>query len=247
MNWSTFLLEILNFLVLVWILKRFLYKPVQETIARRKAQVDEIIGKADAIRGEAEALKLRYENRLKDWEEEKEAGREALRQELSVERDRSLEVLRRELEQEREKERVVEDRQRQDRLRRDQEVCLQQGARFVSRLLSGFATPDLEGQLLALALKQIEELPVERAESLRLALNTSRGPVIVHSAHPLTPAQREQLAGTLTGLSGMAPDCSFAEDSSLLAGLRITIGPWVLHANLADELKSFADSAHDRG
>ena len=34
-DWTTLVLEIINFLVLVWILKRFLYKPVMEAIAAR--------------------------------------------------------------------------------------------------------------------------------------------------------------------------------------------------------------------
>ena len=33
---STFVLEIINFLILVWILKRFLYKPVLGVIAKRR-------------------------------------------------------------------------------------------------------------------------------------------------------------------------------------------------------------------
>ena len=35
LNWTTFALEAVNFMVLVWILKRFLYKPVLAAIAQR--------------------------------------------------------------------------------------------------------------------------------------------------------------------------------------------------------------------
>ena len=40
LSWSTFFLEIINFLVLVWILKRFLYKPVMDVIARRREGIE---------------------------------------------------------------------------------------------------------------------------------------------------------------------------------------------------------------
>ena len=43
LSWPTFFLEIINFLVLVWILKRFLYKPVLEAIAHRKAVIDKTL------------------------------------------------------------------------------------------------------------------------------------------------------------------------------------------------------------
>ena len=39
-DWTTFALEIVNFLVLVWILRRFLYRPVTDVIARRAAEVE---------------------------------------------------------------------------------------------------------------------------------------------------------------------------------------------------------------
>ena len=47
---------------------------------------------------------------------------------------------------------------------------------------------------------------------------------------------------TLTGAG--AYRCDFEQDSELLAGVRITIGAWVLGANLQDELKGFAELAH---
>jgi F-type H+-transporting ATPase subunit b len=50
---------------------------------------------------------------------------------------------------------------------------------------------------------------------------------------------------TLSALLGSEPECRFEQDSTLLAGLRIGIGPWVLRANLHDELQSFAEAAHD--
>ena len=38
LSWPTFILEIVNFLVLVWILKRFLYQPILQAIEERKAR-----------------------------------------------------------------------------------------------------------------------------------------------------------------------------------------------------------------
>ena len=39
LNWTTFALEIVNFLALLWILKRFLYRPVLATLAERRAGI----------------------------------------------------------------------------------------------------------------------------------------------------------------------------------------------------------------
>ena len=39
LDWTTFILELINFLVLIWLLNRFLYKPVMKVIAQRKTTI----------------------------------------------------------------------------------------------------------------------------------------------------------------------------------------------------------------
>ena len=78
LDWTTFFLEILNFLVLVWLLKRFLYKPVLDAIAQRKLEIEKRAADSQAIRQEAAALRQQYERRIADWEQEKAAARSRL-------------------------------------------------------------------------------------------------------------------------------------------------------------------------
>ena len=88
LSWSTFVLEIINFLVLVWILKRFLYKPVLEVIARRRAGIEKTRVDAEALQADAEVLQKQYESRLADWNEERQQARDTLAHELEAERAR---------------------------------------------------------------------------------------------------------------------------------------------------------------
>src|SRR5579863_5192225 len=110
LNWTTFALEIVNFLVLVWILKRFLYKPVLAAIARRKAAIDETLSNANTRQTQAQALEQQYRNRLADWELENEKLRAAVIEENNTLRTQLMESLQDSLEKEREKSRVLEER-----------------------------------------------------------------------------------------------------------------------------------------
>jgi len=244
-NWSTFLLEILNFLVLLWILKRFLYQPVLDTLAKRRAGVEQTLASAQAAKAEAEALQAQYENRLVQWNAEREAAREGLRREIAEERGRRHAALEQELEREREKARVLDEKQRADSLRKYQETALAQGERFVARLLSGFAGPELESRLFDLALSQLDGLPGERLDAIRLACEEAPEAAEASTAYPLDAASRNRLSDKLSGLLGLPVACHFKEDRSLLAGLHVTLGPWVFQANLRDEIKGFAASAHE--
>jgi F-type H+-transporting ATPase subunit b len=245
LNWSTFLLEILNFIVLLWILKHFLYQPVLDTIARRRAGIKQTLANAQAIRTAAEAMQGQYESRLNQWNGEREAAREALRQDIAGERERQLASLKDELVREREKAKVLDEKLQADALRKYQEASLDIGARFVSRLLSELTGPELEIRLFDLALRQLDSLPETRINAIRLACEETPEEAEVATAYPLDPLHRQRLAEKLGRLLEMPVACRFVEDSQLLAGLRITLGPWVFHANLQEELKSFASSAHE--
>jgi F-type H+-transporting ATPase subunit b len=96
-------------------------------------------------------------------------------------------------------------------------------------------------------LAQLDSLPAERLESIRLARDENSRQAQVVSAYPLDERRRSLLAEKLGQVLGASVDCTFSEDAALLAGLRINLGPWVFHANLQDELKSFAECAHDAG
>ena len=67
LNWSTFLLEIINFLVLVWILKRFLYRPVLAVLEKRREEIAQSLNEANNHHTQAIELEQQYKKRLEDW------------------------------------------------------------------------------------------------------------------------------------------------------------------------------------
>ena len=58
---TTFALEVLNFLVLVWLLKRFFYQPVLAVIEARRAAGAAILDEAHASQRAADAMKAQCE------------------------------------------------------------------------------------------------------------------------------------------------------------------------------------------
>ena len=245
LSWSTFVLEIINFLVLVWILKRFLYKPVLNVIARRRARIEESLADAEALHTEAERLQEQYEGRLADWDQERQQAREALARELEAERARKMAELQTALDQEREKARVAEARRQVDAMRKIEETALTQGARFATRLLEQASGPDTEARLVELVIAELARLPAERIEALRNSYGKTPEAVVVVSAFPLADDRRQRLVQALATVTRPDIPLRFEQNSDLLAGVLITIGTWVLGANLRDELKGFMELAHD--
>ena len=245
LSWSTFLLEIINFLILVWIMKRFFYRPVLDVIARRRSSIEKTVNDANALNKEAEALKARYENRLGDWEKERQAAQTALDKEIETERSRRLEALRTLLDEEREKARVVEQRRLEAIQLRAEDTALAHGARFCARLLAAATGPELEHRLLDLLLQELAALDTGRLGALRAAAGKTADGIQIVSAYPLDDAARQALERTFGSLLEKTTAFTYEQDADLLAGLRVTMGSWVLRANLRDELKSFAELADE--
>jgi F-type H+-transporting ATPase subunit b len=243
LSWTTFVLEVANFLVLVWILKRFLYRPVLNVIARRREAIDAQLDEARRLHDEANALKADYENRLADWKEERQHLRDALAQELDGERNRQMASLHSMLTQEREKAELAESHRR-NQVQRDLEYdALKLGSQFATRLLSQAATPELESRLVQRLLDDLAGLTSDQLDELRKKWGEPPDSIQVVSAFPLPQGQRQQLEKTLSEVSGLDAPLSYEQRPDLLAGLRITIGAWVLHLNLQDELKGFSELA----
>jgi F-type H+-transporting ATPase subunit b len=60
---TTFIFEIINFLILIWILQRLFYKPLLDVIAKRKQFIDQTLADAKAIQAQADEQRSLYENR----------------------------------------------------------------------------------------------------------------------------------------------------------------------------------------
>lgn len=245
LDWSTFVLEIINFLVLVWLLTHFFYKPVINIIAKRRQEIKNELDDAESIRSEAETIKTQYENRLVEWQQERSDARLALHKEIDNERLKLLDELEKSMEQERIKNQIINQRNLQDELRKNEKIALSQSTIFTSRLLANLASPTLETGIIQLALDNLREYSVEEKQLLQAAFAGENTPINVTSVYELDNAICKNIEKTLSAILDSPLHCEFKQDPALIAGLQIEIGCWNLHASLQDELKYFSAIDHE--
>jgi F-type H+-transporting ATPase subunit b len=237
---STFILEVINFLVLVWILKRFLYRPVLDIVARRRAAIDKTMAEAKRIEDNAQRLEERYKKRLGEWETERTEARDKLQHELDEERTRQMAELRKSLDEETEKSKAAETRRLADLRDKLERQGLELGARLASHLVAAAATPELQEKLLDQFLLDFDATPADRIAGLLGNPDLPPDAIDVSSAFALTKTQQQSVGKRAKALCGTDIPVRFTEDPSLLAGIRLTIGGCALGLNLKDELDGFA-------
>ena len=93
-----------------------------------------------------------------------------------------------------------------------------------------------------MVMQDLPQLPDSQMQNIRADPGTAALSINITSAYPLDKAQREALCQSCRALIGREVTCEFLEDRNLIAGVRISVGSWVLRANVEDELSFFAES-----
>ncbi|MCF3974677.1 F0F1 ATP synthase subunit delta [Paracoccus salsus] len=223
-DWLTVAAQIFNFLVLVWLLQRFLYRPITTAMARREERIESRLSEARKARAkvEAEAEDLR----------EKQERLEARREEVLREARQKAEALREDLEDDLRKEIEARRTSWQDHLDDERDELAErlrhqaghQVIEIVGRVLRDYAGSDLAGQVAGTFVDRLTDLDDEARDKLRAAAERADGTATLQSSVPLKPAARSQITRAIREYIAPDIEVDYREDDDLLLGVRLTIG-----------------------
>ena len=235
-DWFTVAAQALNFVVLVWLLRRFLYGPITRAMEQRQRGIDEQIAAADRLRAEAAAEGERLRTERERFDAEREARERALREELEEQRRAALASARAEADGLRDRWRAAVQRERDGFL---QELRQQAGGQIidVSRsTLRELADEDLEARVIDRFLVQLDGLDDEQRRTLEGAADGQDGPLEVRTAFEVPAALRDRIADTVSGHLERGHRVVFTVDPALLCGIELRIGGYALAWSLDDHL-----------
>ena len=162
--------------------------------------------------------------------------------ELAAMRENKLVELNAQINEEAERRKVLDERAKSEFERRMEEQGIAQGLSFTTKLLSRLASPELEANLYVLLLEDLHALSKENKRVITEATAVPELQIKIQSAFPLDEKKQAELTHHLSDVTGRQLPIEFQVNPALLAGFQIMIGPWMLHANLRDELKFFSGS-----
>jgi F-type H+-transporting ATPase subunit b len=231
-DWLTVAAQVVNFLILVWLLRHFLYGPVTAAMARREERIRTRIEDSREREQQAEAERERLHQRLAHLEERREAILAQAREEAEGERRTLLDSAREESDAARRRWQEQARREREDflgELRRRSAEGFQTLAR---RALGDLAETGLEEQMARALAARLADLDADT----RQALAQGDGPVRVTSAFPLTDAARERIGEAIA--EHLRPDAEvrYGEARGLLCGIELTANDHRLGWTLGDYL-----------
>ena len=114
---SNFFITIINLLVLFFILKKLLFKPVTNFIDNRNGKIEEAINSANSLKEEVENMKQEYEDKLKGAGEEGKKIVEEYRDRASVEYISAVDTAKRDAQK------IIEDARREIDVEKDKAIA----------------------------------------------------------------------------------------------------------------------------
>lgn len=235
----TFTLEIVNFLVLLWLLKRFLYKPVKSAIAQRQLGLTQALDDAQSLKNNAATLEQEYRVQLEHWEQEKALQQEQLRQALIQERDTAMEKMAAAAEAE--KKRLMSLIEQDHALQKQQlhHQASKEALKITTRMLQRLQGETLDQLLIKVLVEDLASMPDDEMQTLSNTLKQQNGLITVNLAHEQTTEQNRSLEQSLINSFGQPIRLNTQLQPELMSGLHLSIGAHVLQVSLKDELAFF--------
>ncbi len=243
-DWVTVIAQAINFLILVYLLRRFLYRPIQRAMAERKRRIAEAWEEANARAHAAEEQTAEYRRRV----EELARDRERLLADAREEAD----ALRRSLRQDAEADAKALRAEWKAEIAREQSHFLTTVRRHLAEAtmhatahaLRELADADLEARIVETFLGRLAALDEPSRQAVTAAAREANEPVLVETAFPLDAARRRHVTQAVHDTFGADLDVRYAEQADVTCGIRISavgqVVAWSL-ASYLDELEARLD------
>jgi len=230
-------LQAANFLVLVWLLHRFLYRPVLAVIAKRQEAMDKLAADAAADRKAAEDLRQDLERQRAALDDQRQAALTSARDAAEAERKAILAKAEANAAAVRAAAQKAFEDEREDAARQAGHDAARLAAGMARRLLQETAPGELQARMLDEVCEDVKRLDDEAKRGIAARTGSTSGGVEVVTAAPLDPEAARAFTERLGQALGAPVTPSFQTDPALIAGVEVRFPFTILRRSWSEDLR----------
>lgn len=249
-DWFTVAAQALNFLILVWLLKRFLYKPILNALDAREKRIATELANADERMAEAGQERDEFTRKNEEFNQQRAALLNNAKDEATAERQRLLDEARKESDALRTK---WQEALRSEHQSLSEELTRRTGEEVFAiarKTLTDLATTSLEEQMTDAFIRRLGELSSSERVRLQSAFEAASTPSIVRSTFRLPAAQRRAIESMVKDVLAIETQVQFETAPELVSGIELTANghkiAWSIEHYLASLKKSVDDLLKER-
>lgn len=237
-DWFTVGAQALNFVILVWLLKRFLYKPILDAVDAREKRIAAELADAAEKKSEAQRERDEFQRKIEEFDRQCAALLTKATDEAKAERERLLDDARKSAD--------ALSAKRQEALRadahklsRDIRRRTQQEVFAIARkALTDLAATSVEERMCEVFTRRLRTISGKAKESLDEALKTASEPALLRSAFDLPAAQRAEIEKAIHETFSAGVHVRFETAPDLVSGVELSTNGLKIAWSIADYLSS---------
>lgn len=239
-DWFTFFAQIVNFLILVLLLRRFLYGPIMNAMAERERKIADRLTQAEEQRTAAAAEIEAYRRKNAHFDQEREELMRDAQTEVANRQQAWLQEARTEVNDMRTHWQKTLAEEKESFLQMVRRQTGQQTYQVIRRALTDLADADLEARIVQVFLARLAALPHADIRAIRETLQADRAALTLNSGFELDATQRQTLRNAILSQFGAGQAIQVRTNPDLICGLELAAPghkvAWSL-ASYLDELE----------
>lgn len=239
MELFTIIAQLVNFIVLIFILNKFLYKPVLQTLEKRRNEVKKRIEETEQKLIESEQLKEEYLNKLKVLEQENAELKSKAVQDVKKFKELEIQKAKDDVANRKNKFNEYLDFEEKGLINNFNEKFGSLFVKYSNMLLKSIANSDLEREIINKFVEKINLLNQQKIDEIN-SLKSST--VIIRSNNDLTSDLKEFIKATLIGKKINFSNITFEVDTNLILGVEMKIKSYVLSWDVKELSNDFLNS-----
>ena len=244
-DWFTVGAQALNFLILVWLMKRFLYQPILHAIDAREKKIAAKLADAAAKKSEAQKERDDFQHKNEEFDQQRAALLTKTTEEAKTERQRLLDEARKAadaLSAKRQETLVSDARNLSRALRRQTQDEVFAIAR---KTLTDLADARLEAHIADVFIDRIQAMPDEAKAAFAKALKTTSDPALLRSAFDLSAAQHKTIQKAVNDTFSVDIKVSFETAPDLISGIELSANGQKVAWSIDDYLAALEQSVSE--
>lgn len=245
-NWFTVLAQVINFVILVWLLKKLLYKPILNAIDEREKKITEKLKDADAQKVAAQKEQDDFKKQQEDFDQEKNALMAKAVADANTKKQQLMDAAKAEADSMlANMENAAREKQESDHLELSEKIQ-QQVFAITRKALGDIASISLEEQSANTFIKHLKELKDDEKSQFIDAFKSNSNSILVRSAFELPAKQQGEINDAVNVLLSAAAPLQFKTTPEIISGIELSTNgyklSWSFSAYLASLKKDIAES-----
>jgi F-type H+-transporting ATPase subunit b len=217
----TVIAQIINFLILVLLLKKFLFNKIVGIIDEREEQIKKQIESAEQQQKEAEEEIKKQKKIRQKMEENWDNDLAQMKKELQDKREKMMEEARQAINEEEKDWKNSILKQRDAFLKELRELSCHQVCQISKKVLSDLANERLESQLIESFLQQLEDAKDNNGKNFQLSDLDKKQVIEINTAFQLQKKEKEMIIEKLKNLLRNETQVNFRESKDLICGIEL--------------------------